>query len=124
MGSLIYMTISLICCFDKRGKEVYFEDSNQEYSLSEGILNIESHNGKQIKTDDWGYIYRAYESPTRDPAIHWEDYSILKYIIATSIISGVFWLGGGVFDLIKFIFARRGVGYQVNDTLYVSGDYS
>jgi len=94
-GILFYYT-------DKKGKEIYFKEdpAGKEYTIKEAwalkLLNPEW----TIRTDDWGYFYRAFT--TKDVNPFWEDYDSLLQMTITIGVSGLLFFITGIINACKF----------------------
>jgi hypothetical protein len=81
-----------LCSFDKKGKDVYFAGSSDEYDLVHGLDYKALHPELTILTDNWGYFQEAYERVRDNPNDEWKAYDVLLSILATGSITGLVWL--------------------------------
>ena len=81
-----------LSCFDKKGKDVYFAGSSDEYDLVHGLDYKALHPELTIKTDNWGYFQVAYEKVRDNPNDEWKSYDVLLAILATANITGLIWI--------------------------------
>ena len=99
------MEISVFSLADKKGKEVYFaEDSDQmEYTFLDA-LSIKLLNPTwTMKTDDWGYFYRAYERAALNSDSFWSQYDIFVATCFVTAITGVAWLIMSLIEIRQFL---------------------
>ena len=98
--------MGLFCIFDKRDKEIYFEGdpSETEYEFGDpNILRIKEANPTwEIKTDDWGYIYRVFEKAIFNSRTLWREYNVFVLIVITVGITGILWIILSIVNIIKY----------------------
>lgn len=104
--ALLYLGTSLLCIFDKRSKEIYFNEDpdNKEYEFpDEAILVQKGDNpGWALKMKDWGYIYRVYERGLLKSNPDVRKYDVFLLIIITGGLTGLMWFILSVYDIEKF----------------------
>ena len=93
---------------DKKGKEAYFaEDPDQtEYTLFTAVPAKAFNPAWTLKTDDWGYFYRAFQRGTLNSDSTWKDYDALLAIAITAGITGFIWFITAIIDIRKFCSTR------------------
>eukprot|EP01022_Parablepharisma_sp_SALTPOND_P008164 TRINITY_DN135304_c1_g1_i1.p2 TRINITY_DN135304_c1_g1~~TRINITY_DN135304_c1_g1_i1.p2 ORF type:complete len:245 (-),score=7.32 TRINITY_DN135304_c1_g1_i1:81-815(-) len=99
--SIGYLITSLVAVFDRQGREVYFENNPQRaYTFLQGKELKLANPSWVIRTDDWGYIYRAYQREN-DP--YWSQYDVFLYIVVTAAVTTFLWVLVTLMDLYKYI---------------------
>ena len=105
-----YFGITLFCLFDKKGKEIYFEDDTTETEYRFGDPNIlimkEFNPYWTIATDDWGYFYRFFERATIESSTLWKEYNVFEIIVITVGITGLLWIILTVANLLKYRYKK------------------
>ena len=96
------MAVSVLCLFDKRGKEVYFDESPTEVTFAIGKTIKSMYASFTIRTDDWGYFYRAFESTRDNENSYWKDYDVFLAIACTAGVTGILWIVCSIIDVFKF----------------------
>lgn len=81
-----------------RGKEVYFAQNATEVTFSTGMQIKLMNPDWDIKTDDWGYFYRAYSNYMSGTNKYWRNYDAFLGIVITTGICGMLWLFGNYHD--------------------------
>ena len=101
VANIMNIAVTVICLLDKRGKEIYFsEDPNGlEYTLEQAKTIKEQNFSWNIKTDDWGYFYRAY---TED----WNKYNLFLPIAICGAIMGLSWTITTLFNIAKYTYLK------------------
>ncbi len=95
-----YVVASLLAVFDKRGREVYFEDDPTEYNFTQAKeLKLASPTGADMYTEDWGYFYRAYE---RGNHSYWSQYDVFLLIIVTMAVTSFMWFIVSLLNIYKY----------------------
>ena len=93
-----YLISSLIAVFDKRGNEIYFDESPNVYDFENAKIAKLANPSWHMRTDDWGYIYRAYQST--DP--YWSKYNVFLYIVVTAAVTTFMWVIATLVDIWKY----------------------
>jgi len=96
------MGISYLAINDKKGKEVFFDEAPTEVTFQQGILLKALNPTWNMKTEDWGYIQRAYDAVKKDASSYWKDYDIYFLILVVAGASGLLFIITGIIELIKF----------------------
>ena len=99
------MGIAVLCILDKRGKEVYFAEdpTGTEYSFQVGVgLKLSIYQTWTIKTDDWGYFYRAFFSTWNNSNSSWKSYDAFLAIVLTAGVTGILFFILSIMDIRKF----------------------
>ena len=106
MACLGYIAISILCLLDKKGKEVYFdEDPNTgaSYTFAVGMgIKLFSNTEWTVRTEDWGYFYRAFEETMKDSNSYWKDYDVWLAIVITAGVTGIMWIINSIIEIRKF----------------------
>lgn len=97
--SIGYVIASVFAAFDQHGREVYFDNSTEEFTFLEAKELKELHPDWIMHTDDWGYFYRAH---IRRNEAYWEEFDVLFCIILTSCITGMLWILVSIMDIYKY----------------------
>jgi len=84
-----------------RGKEVYFDQNTTEFTFLAGMEMKTRNLNWTIRTDDWGYFYRAFCNYMSGSNNYWKDYDAFLGIILTSSFSGVLWIFGLYLEYIR-----------------------
>jgi hypothetical protein len=93
--------VALIVVLDRRGKEAYFYEDSTERTFLQLLEDKKLYPQWTPKTDDWGYIQRAYyRAQDSDP--FWKQYDILVPVVVTAGLSGAYWVVANTIAAIQF----------------------
>ena len=101
--------MSVLCLLDKKGKEVYFDEelsTGVSYSFAAGMVMKLANPEWTIRTDDWGYFYRAFEETLKDSNSYWKDYDVFLAIAVTAGVTGIMWFINSIVEIRKFAKSR------------------
>ncbi len=91
---------------DKKGKEVYFVEDPTERTFEAGMVDKFTNPSWTIKTDDWGYIYRAFEKTLSNSNSYWKDYDIFLAVALTAGVTSILWVIGCSIEINKYVKAN------------------
>ena len=99
IGSIGYAAASVLCAFDKKGREAYFaEKLDTELPLVFALKFKVTAPTWTLKTDDWGWIQRASENLDS----FWKNYDVFYAVLIVGIVCSLYWLVSGIFELLKY----------------------
>jgi hypothetical protein len=101
--ALGYLGVSGLCAYDKRGKETYFVQDPTEVTFQRGLVLKFMNPTWEMKTDDWGYFYRAFDYTLSNPDGYWKDYDVFLALAITAAITGIMWIVIACIDINKFL---------------------
>ena len=95
--------MSVISVFDKRGKEVYFDEQpGREYNFIDAMTIKKEHPSWGIHTNDWGYFRRAHDRFLDNAHSIWETYEVLTPILVVSCVIGAIWIVMSIVEIAKY----------------------
>ncbi len=100
-----YFVASFLAAYDKRGKEVYFDEDPTEVTFDYGMYMHAIHPTWKLRTDDWGWIYRSH-GLAQDGSEYWKEYDVFIAILVTGPILSFFWLLYGILALYKYLASK------------------
>lgn len=85
-----------------RGKEVYFDQNTTEVSFVIGMKIKLLNPSWTIRTDDWGFFFRAFGNYLTGSNSYWRSYDSFLVIMITAGITGVLWLFGSYTEFKRY----------------------
>lgn len=90
--AVIYFVVAFVSANDERGKEFYFVEDTGERTFREGMVYKLQHPALSPRTDDLGYIERAYHRVQDGTDDFWRDYNVYLAMMVVPAVVGVYWL--------------------------------
>ncbi len=84
--------VAFVSANDERGKEFYFVEDTGERTFREGMVYKLQHPALSPRTDDLGYIERAYHRVQDGTDDFWRDYNVYLAMMVVPAVVGVYWL--------------------------------
>lgn len=85
-----------------RGKEVYFDENTTEVTFYVGMQIKLLNPTWTIRTDDWGFIYRAFGNYLSGSNNYWRSYDVFIGLLLTAGITGTLYLFGSYIEFKRF----------------------
>lgn len=81
---------------------------------------LKTNPGWTIRTDDWGFFYRARVE--RSSNSFWEDYDVLIQIGITGFLTGTMWVITSIINIVKFCYGRWDLSCKVQSIVNINRD--
>lgn len=114
--------MTIFSLLDKRDKEVYFDEDPTEVTFVTGMAKKLLNPGLHIRTDDWGYFYRSFDTWIDDKSGFWNDYEVMIPITCTAGVTGIMWLILSIIELVKFCSSKWNIATCVYKDVSANDD--